>query len=177
MKHHVICGIDPSLRGTGCALIRRTKFTNVTSLEMVDCAVRVTRPPQSKGVHRVKEEVENVRMIFEWLDVFLRQATHVIVELPTNSQSNKGAVSNGVCYSIAAVAKQKGLPITFVLPSALKQWSGSKRGDGKERVAELVKQRTGVSGNDNVIDAIGLCLIFCDQLSRQELGLPTFIQT
>jgi len=93
-------------------------------------------------------------------------ANVIVVEMPCFSQSAKAAIAIGICWG----AIQK-LDCLFVEPEFLKLWSGSKKGDGKSEVKEKVKRfcvlEKNLLANDNITDAIGIGLAFCELINQQ----------
>ena len=91
----------------------------------------------------------------------------IIVEMPCYTQSAKSAILIGMCWgSMIALNKH----IDIIDPSVLKDWSESKKGDKKNKVKEKVLERFDLTGkdlNDNIVDAIGICLVFSDLISKQ----------
>jgi hypothetical protein len=62
----------------------------------------------------------------------------------------------------------------LVEPSALKKWSKSKPKDGKKKVKEKVLERVMLDknqqSNDNIVDAVGLALLFIDAVAKEKYG-------
>ena len=92
----------------------------------------------------------------------------IIIEMPAFSQSAKSALAIGICWGALSqwIAHEK---VIFVEPRQLKVWSGSKSGDAKNKVKEKVLSRIHLGSdaqNDNIVDAVGLTLMFSDMLTQ-----------
>jgi Holliday junction resolvasome RuvABC endonuclease subunit len=88
----------------------------------------------------------------------------VVIEMPAFSQTAKSALAIGMCWGAITA-----IEVAFLIPpSMLKVWSDSKRGDGKDEVKKKVLERVFLSPtqqrNDNIIDAVGICLMTKDIL-------------
>lgn len=88
----------------------------------------------------------------------------LIVEMPCFTQSSKSAILIGMCWGIIAE-----FDAILVEPSALKYWSGAKKGDSKSPIKTKVTERVFLNpreqSNDNIVDAVGLALMFEDTIS------------
>lgn len=91
-------------------------------------------------------------------------ANVIVVEMPCFTQNAKAAIAIGLCWGSI-----QSLDCLFVEPSFLKIWSGSKKGDGKKEVKEKVKRLTCLEkdqlSNDNIVDAVGIGLAFCELIN------------
>jgi len=88
----------------------------------------------------------------------------VIIEMPCFTQSSLSALLIGMCWGAIMEVD----PI-LIEPSAIKRWSGSKKGDKKTKVKEKVLQRVALSqkeaSNDNIVDAVGIAFFVSDLIS------------
>ena len=110
------------------------------------------------------------RTILEAYRKALLLDVHVmILEMPCYTQDAKSALAIGLCWGEIACIDN----LLLVDPTALKKWSGSKRGDGKAEVKAAVMNRATLSAkdlsNDNIVDAVGLSLLFVDTVKRNKL--------
>lgn len=159
-----ILGIDLSFRHTGWALVGRQKSNNVTMLNLID----------KDEINTTRFEDDGIAFLYiiNTIDELVSKhlPSHIVLELPDKSQSARSAYLNGVMQSIVWVLMfHKMINIKVVNMKILKQWSNSKRGDKKEKVKAKVKEYFPVdTNNDNILDAIGLCLWKCDELSKNK---------
>lgn len=149
-----IAAIDVSYRDTGLAitsydgfettLIKHKSFKNpISSMGFLGL---------TKSASLIEETVKLIKNL-----VNLHQCDVVVIEMPAYTQSAKAAILIGMCWG-AYVSIYK--DVIIIPPSALKKWSGSKKGDKKTKVKQKVEEMTGLSiANDNVLDAIGIALL------------------
>jgi Holliday junction resolvasome RuvABC endonuclease subunit len=92
----------------------------------------------------------------------------VLYEMPYITQSAMSSVLIGMLWG----AINKRWNGYFVEPGLIKEWSESKRGDGKKQVRSKVKEYLGYlpSKNNNIIDAIANCLMFKDVLTAVKIN-------
>jgi Holliday junction resolvasome RuvABC endonuclease subunit len=177
----VILGIDLSFRKCGICVLRRTR--KFLGPEMVDAGIEInpmheecikTKPPlESDKKTMIIDEIENIKSLrkrIEDLWCFYHPDV-MVIEVPYFSQSAKGSYAMGVCHSIVEFIRDNfWYKTVIILPKELKDWAGSKRGDGKKEVAAKVKDYNCYHHikNDDILDAIGICLMHCDKLSLEE---------
>lgn len=157
-----ILGVDLSYRHTGLCLM---KFDGAYS--EVQESIAIKNPEFGNGFSsyviaqkRMQKTIDMINKI--WFDTF---PNIMIVEMPCFTQSAKSALAIGMLWGMAAQ-----LDCILVEPSALKKWSGSRRGDKKDKVKEVVCSRVpmlGQSSDDNIVDAVGLTLMFSDEIKKQ----------
>ena len=156
-----IVAVDLSYRDTGIALIK-----NEHGSPTLVHAYNRENPPMEHGFeglrrmsHLVYSTIDEVRLKAEWF-----KADAVLVEMPCFSQSAKAAIAIGLLWGCMA-----DLDYILVDPSFLKIWSDSKRGDHKDKVKEKVMSMTCLDkeqlANDNIVDAIGIGLAFCELIN------------
>jgi Holliday junction resolvasome RuvABC endonuclease subunit len=86
-----------------------------------------------------------------------------IIEMPCFTQSSKSAIAIGLCWGATCYLGVENL--VFIEPSALKKWSSSKKGDKKTKVKQEVESRGFLDSNDNIVDAVGIAMMFSDLVS------------
>lgn len=160
-----VLAFDISFRETGYAKL------NIKSGESELLTKGVfANPPLSMGFHGLLESTKQFqantkkkleKLIYEPVDL-------IIIEMPAFSQSAKSALAIGMCWGALAewVGHEK---VIFVEPRQLKVWSQSKAGDAKNKVKEKVLSRLHLGrdgSNDNIVDAVGLCLMFSDMVTQ-----------
>jgi Holliday junction resolvasome RuvABC endonuclease subunit len=151
-----------SFRGAGVSILRR-------SGSEIDISARVLENPMCEGVgfNALREAHKNLyENTVKELRLLLKQSFDaVIIEMPCFTQSSKSALLIGMCWGVVC-----DIDAILVEPSALKKWSGSKRGDRKLKVKEKVLSRVTLElrqqSNDNIVDAVGLALMFSDLISQ-----------
>lgn len=118
------------------------------------------------------KKVNEIRMHLHKL--FQRNPDSVIlIEVPAYSQSAKASLAIGMCWAMAMSLKETYQSrLVIIDPGVLKYWSESKRGDAKLKVKEKVESRMSLlshqQGNDNIVDAIGICFAFSDLVKSME---------
>lgn len=172
MKTRTIVGVDLSFREAGVAKIHLDIDKNSSSIRLEEFYPIKTPSDKSKsGIHAINYEYENLDKIISMIRKTCQGATDLDIEIPTGKATKMSSHASGVCLAVSYFLRSdfEGSSRTR-LPSALKKWSESKRGDKKKKVREEVYKRFGssVSNNDNVIDALGLCLIRASEIVTEE---------
>lgn len=154
-----ILGVDASMRGTGVALFEG-------ELMLIHKLIP-TKPKHSKFEALEHDAISMNEVVSEVYDIIQKHKPDVIaIEFPCFTQSAKSAILIGMVWGCFANLLLH--PDCYAIePEALKKWSGSKRGDGKTKVGDKVLLRVDVeTENDNVLDAIGICLMCKDQIKE-----------
>lgn len=155
-----------SFRHTGYCILKRTKKKDQVCLSIYDTGEITT----SKLWNDFSSYIAIRRSIHDLIAKC--NPNCIVMEVPDRSQSAKSAKMVGFVQAIAFEVRYElgGIP-EIVFMEHLKNWSQSKRGDKKSKVKEKVcAYFSGYEeeNNDNIIDAIGLCLAKCDELSLLE---------
>lgn len=158
-----IQSIDMSLREPGFCFL--TKEGNSKTIN--DCYFIKNQAPDASKFRKL--ELDAASLAYVMIDLKRKEEKFnphvIIVELPCFTQTATAALSIGMVWGVFADYFSKD-NFVAVEPSALKVWSKSKKGDKKEKVLETVLARVPMTSkkmlNNNVIDAIGLALMFCD---------------
>lgn len=165
----VITGIDLSYRNCGVATVEYNRSPEGVSIVVMKQEV-IKTVFQGRDWEGLLHEIPQIRMLIERLAKAVEGSDCVLVELPTmGGKPDQSSVRTaGICYGVTAAAESiSGKQFTYIRPSDLKLWSGRKS-NKKEHVEAKVRNRLGscvLTNNDNIIDALGLCLMKCDQLS------------
>ena len=163
MNSFRVMAIDLSYRDTGVCVLKKNQET-----VFMEKAVSYKNPEMGNGFESLKNCASNLNKLFSDLMNVVRTLPPdiLIIEMPCFTQSAKSALAIGMLWGLAA-RFQKAI---LIEPSALKNWSESKRGDGKEKVKEKVLSRlhllSSQSSNDNIVDAIGIALLFLDKINE-----------
>ena len=155
-------GIDMSYRDTGVAVAQYHDDSLYT--EHIVC---LKNPALGYGFNALHESMRSMKYnTMSTIRALYKEYNPdvVVVEMPCFTQNAKGALSIGMCWGFVST-----INAVLVEPSALKIWSGSKRGDKKEKVKEKVLER--ISNfkdmhNDNAYDALGLVFMTSDLINR-----------
>lgn len=165
-----IVGLDMSYRHCGVAMVKYTQPTDTSSeilLLKTDC---IETKPCKNGPDRITDEITQAQRFIVEIRSFIEGAEEVVVEMPIGSQDAISARYLGYCYGIIAAIELTANPdFIYISPYDLKQWSGKKK-NTKEHVKKMVHERLGrlvTTKNDNIIDALGICLMRCDYYSRK----------
>jgi len=132
-------GLDPSLTNTGYAIadveIETARIATVHRVGLIE-----TKPGQSgKKVRKSSEDMERTRQIVTGLKdaVALFKIKIACAEIPTGTQSARGAFSNGVCVGVMASLPY---PLFEVSPTEVKLAShGTKHADKEDIVRWAVE--------------------------------------
>lgn len=164
-----VLSIDMSLRAAGVCLLE--KGESVTIHEAVCC--KTTKQSGSRfncfesDSFQLHQSMSAIKKIEEE-----HKPDAIIVEFPYISQSADAGIAIGMCWGAWNEYFSRS-NFVAVEPSALKVWSRSKRGDHKEKVKLEVLNRVWLpekkQNNDNIIDAIGLALLFLDLYNEYTL--------
>lgn len=157
-----IMSIDMSLRAAGVCLFEKSE-KNILH-ESFCCE---TRKNEGSRFNNLELDAFNLhcslKRIKEVESEYKPDA--IIVEFPAVSQNASAGIAIGMCWGIWSEYFSKD-HFVAVEPSALKIWSSSKRGDKKDKVKQKVLERVWLpphkQNDDNIIDAIGLSLLFVD---------------
>jgi Holliday junction resolvasome RuvABC endonuclease subunit len=165
-----IVGLDMSYRHCGAARVTYERHGESSEIVVTKTTCIETDPCRSKNVDRIKDEISQAQRFIIEIRSFIAGADEVVVEMPLGSQDAISARYLGYCYAaIAAIELTAEPEFIYVSPFDLKLWSGKKK-NTKEHVKEKVKDRLGrilTTKNDNIIDALGLCLMRCDHFSYE----------
>lgn len=165
-----IVGLDMSYRHCGAARVTYEKLPDSTEIVVTKTTCIETDPCRSKNVERIKDEVSQAQRFIIEIRAFIAGADEVVVEMPLGSQDAISARYLGYCYAAIAAIELTAQPeFIYVSPFDLKLWSGKKK-NTKEHVQAKVQERLGrvlTTRNDNIIDALGLCLMRCDHFSYE----------
>jgi Holliday junction resolvasome RuvABC endonuclease subunit len=165
-----IVGLDMSYRHCGAARVTYQACSDSTEIVVIKTDCIETDPCRSKNVDRIKDEITQAQRFIIDIRGFIAGADEVIVEMPYGSQDSISARYLGYCYAAIAAIELSAQPdFIYVSPYDLKLWSGKKK-NSKEHVQQKVRERLGrilTTRNDNIIDALGLCLMRCDQISYE----------
>lgn len=163
-----VLAIDMSFRGTGMCSISKSPegitIEDMACFENPMCdgigfnsLVKASRELHDNTMNRIQ-------------NMLISQHNVIIVEMPCFTQSAKSAMLIGMCWGAIAQLKNA----ILVEPSALKKWSKSKPKDGKKKVKEKVLERVMLDknqqSNDNIVDAVGLALLFIDAVAKEKYG-------
>lgn len=167
-----IVGLDMSYRHCGFAKVTYQRIESTTSINLLQTAVIETQGNKLKNtLSRIREEIHELQRFIIDIRAAISNADEVVIEMPYGSQSAISAKYLGYCYGlIAAIEINSQAEFIYVSPYDLKEWSG-KRKNSKIHVQQKVFERLGKTidtKNDNIIDALGLCLMRCDQISCSE---------
>jgi Holliday junction resolvasome RuvABC endonuclease subunit len=167
----IITGIDLSFRHCGVASIVYERNENGLSLTIKRQEVIHTEY-QGRDWWGLLKEIKQMRDLINELIDRCKDADYILVEIPTmgGKPAQQSVRTAGICYGIlAGVEVALARKVRYVQPSELKLWSGKKT-NKKEQVMEKVISRLGrtaLSKDNNIIDALGLCLMRCDELSYE----------
>lgn len=163
LDSYKIIGIDMSFRDTGLSILN----TVGNSIDIK--SMSITCSEFGSGFNDMVSSMIDIRLSIEQIKsvIDIEKPDAIIVEMPVYTQSAKAALAIGMCWGVVSQ-----LDCFLIEPSALKKWSGSKRGDKKNLVKEKVIERITLSdkelSNDNIIDAIGISLMFNDVIRQKK---------
>jgi Holliday junction resolvasome RuvABC endonuclease subunit len=163
-----VMGIDLSYRSTGFAVAEISE----------DCA-KITDYGKLENKELGRLSFDNLSMAAKSMHAtctkiikMSKEHTLTIIEVPSFSQSAKSAMVIGMMWGCVARMLSEINDVILVEPSALKLWSNSDKGDGKERVKIEVLKRVKVDKKSascsDILDAIGICLMAHDEINRKD---------
>lgn len=151
-----VLGIDASLRGTGWAMLKDKRI--------IDYGVIKTNNFGMKGFSSLEADSIQMHQTSNNIDLLVKGLNPdlIVIEIPHITQRASVAIQIGIVWGCLSslLSKTNCLAID---QSYLKNWSLSRKGDKKNKVEEKVRRRVMVDSNDdNIIDAIGICLMIQD---------------
>lgn len=172
MSYNKILGLDLSFRHTGCAVVERIRHSDgrvEIKLRMHEEFSTDPRRTEQEGYLLLHKKI--------FAAIAIHDPIYIIMEAPDRSQSAASARMMGMVRALAYEVLwhySQIATVKIVNMHHLKKWSGSKRGDKKDAVQRKVAQTFEFLSdykNDNIVDAVGLCLTRCDELSQLESEL------
>lgn len=122
-----VVGCDPSLAGWGLARL----LVNIESLstlkpevEVTDLKLVATERAGGKQVRASSDDLRRAQELHDALHSFCRGASLLMAEIPSGTQSARGAMSNGICLGVLAGSP---IPIIQVAPLETKLATVSTR--------------------------------------------------
>lgn len=165
-SHNVLC-VDMSLRATGFAVIHLSYNENKLLKRLEDFGCYCTEPKGLNRFHALECDAEQLSQVMESLSrkEIEYNTSAIIVEFPSITQSAHAAVCIGMLWGAWSQSFSKPNFVS-IEETALKEWSGSKRGDKKTKVKQSVTDRLWLpekaANNDNIVDAVAIALMFSD---------------
>jgi Holliday junction resolvasome RuvABC endonuclease subunit len=156
-----VCGIDPSLTGTGiastlgwCELTGRNGITTMPIWDRTDAINALA--------HHIVDLAGHPHL--------------AVIEQPAAAKAYGGASERaGLFWEITRLLRARGIPIAEVTPSQLKLYATGKGQCPKEMVVDAVARRWPAyetSGNNNLCDAIVLAAMGADTLGAPLTAVP-----
>jgi Holliday junction resolvasome RuvABC endonuclease subunit len=168
-----IVGLDMSYLHCVAAMVQYSRPTATSSeIKLIKTDLVETEPCKAKNIDRVRDEIAQAQRFIIEIRAFIKDADEVVIEMPLGSQDAISARYLGYCYAaVAAIELTASADFIYVTPFDLKLWSGKKK-NTKAHVKDMVIRRLGrlvTTNDDNIIDALGICLMRCDQLSHEAI--------
>lgn len=158
-----ILAVDMSLRDAGVCVFE--KQNNRTIIHEALSLKTIKEDTKFRALECDALQLNRTMMKIKELEDVYAPAV-ILVEFPSFSQQASAGIAIGMVWG--AWAPYFSMPnFAAIEPSALKIWSGSKKGDAKTKVKEQVLVRVPVlsakqTSNNNIVDAVGIALMFCD---------------
>lgn len=132
-------------------------------------------PSGMKGAAYLRECADRLSHSVGIIDYIIDQQKPdiALVEIPYFSQSAKSAFLIGMMWQSMCKNLSSGR-LLDVSPSALKDWSETKRGDKKVSVYNKVSPYIPYTVNNNIIDSFGICLLTKDKIEEINRETPNF---
>lgn len=164
-----VIGCDPSLAGWGLARL----LVNIDSLstlkpevEVTDLLLIATERAALKSVRAASDDLRRAQELHDGLHSFCRGAALLMAEIPSGTQSARGAMSNGICLGVLASSP---LPIIQVAPLETKTATvGTRTATKAEMIgwatttfpdAPWLRQRGRIiAANEHLADAVAVGL-------------------
>lgn len=154
-----IITLDVSLRATGFAVVDASKQPE----KLLQYGYIPTMPDKNSKGHRTEDDIRRVSLIVVQLRTLLEewQPGLIVAELPSWSQSSRGAVAQGISLGVlGALRVMNAVPCVFVDPQETKLGAtGGKKASKAQVQAAVVRVWPGLEcRNDNEREAV------CDSL-------------
>lgn len=134
-----VIGLDPSLRNWGIAAGLYDTETGVLTVKTL--RVTQTKEPKGKGVRVNSDDLRSAKELMEGVQPFLEQANLIFVEVPSGTQSAKGAMASGICIGVLGAIRATGTPFFEVTPIEVKKATVGKQTATKaEMIAWAMKE-------------------------------------
>lgn len=160
-----IVGIDPALRNTGLAVATYNLATSQWQIEEVELIQ--TENQSGKTVRKSSDDLRCAQELVNGINRFIKRVggNFACAEVPTGTQSARGAFSNGVCCGVLASVS---VPIIQVSPTEVKlasvgkktaskddiiQWAGGKWPHAGWKLRKLKGELVMVNDNEHMADA------------------------
>lgn len=162
-----VIGCDPSLAGWGLARLL-VNIENMSTLkpevEVTDLRLVATERAAGKVVRASSDDLRRAQELHDGLHAFCRGAALLMAEIPSGTQSARGAMSNGICLGVLASAP---IPIIQVSPTETKLATvGTKTASKQEMIdwatakfpmAPWLRQRGRITANnEHLADAVAV---------------------
>lgn len=133
-----LVGIDPALRNTGLSAARYNIDTGTWSVQKVHLIQTENR--SGKTVRKSSDDLRCAGEMLKGINRFIAEhgAAFAVAEVPTGTQSARGAFSNGVCCGVLAGVS---VPLIEVSPTEVKLASVGSKTASKEQIIEWAVSR------------------------------------
>lgn len=133
-----ILGIDPAICNTGLAIGRYNLDTGELDIKRVSLVQ--TENAAGKTVRKASDDYRRARAMLFGICRFIKEhgATFAVAEVPTGTQSARGAMSNGICCGVLAGVP---LPLIEVSPTEVKLASAGKKTATKDEIIAWAVKR------------------------------------
>jgi Holliday junction resolvasome RuvABC endonuclease subunit len=129
-----VLGMDPSLSNWAFAAARLNTATHELTLRNIELA-RTSKSSIRKQLV-CTDDLNRAKILSDAVFQYAPHAHAIFVEVPTGSQSSRGALGSGVCIGILAAMRTNKIPFFQVTPTELKLASVGTRTASKEAVIE-----------------------------------------
>lgn len=131
-----VVGVDPSLNSWG--MVRTTVNLSTLEVGVVDMLLVETEKRAGKTVRASSDDLRRASELRAAFHRFCAGASMVIAEVPSGTQSARGAMSNGICLGVLASSP---LPIIEVSPLETKLATVGRKTATK---ADMINWATGL---------------------------------
>jgi Holliday junction resolvasome RuvABC endonuclease subunit len=131
-----IVGIDPAIRNFGYA--QAIYNTEISTLVITKIGLVTTEKDQHTSVRRNSDDFSRAQHHTRQLKLWCAGSHIAIVELPTGTQSARGAMSNGICIGIVAGCP---IPVIQVMPDEVKLAAVGHKQAAKEEMIEWAREK------------------------------------
>lgn len=157
-----IMGVDLSYRDTGAAVaVRKNDHLNIQEFYNYRNPVTFNGfDGVANGGYAASSTIRKLNRLYCSFG-----ADAIVIELPCYGRGAQTAMAIGLI--VGACLNEFKETAIFIRPQELKTWAGAKKGGGKTEVAKKVFEREMIEHkNDNIIDAIGICCMFNDEITK-----------
>jgi hypothetical protein len=131
-----VLSLDPAMRNLGICIGEVDPVTLEVTPELI--ALVQTSDASGKTVRKNSDDLRRASELWSEIDALQKQVDLVIAEVPTGTQSARGAMPNGICIGLLAAIHK---PLIQVTPTEAKMVAVGRKNASKEEMIEWASTR------------------------------------